>query len=189
MACDLLAPQPGERVLDLCAAPGGKASYLVELMQNRGRLLASDLYDSRLERLRENLARLGAEIAEVVQQDALAPEGPLQPGAFDRVLLDAPCSNTGVLRRRVDVRWRLTDEDFIRLPVTQVAMLRRAAELAKPGGVVVYSTCSLEREENEDVVAQALAANPRLRLLESRRTLPFADGIDGAFAAKLAVEA
>lgn len=188
MACDLLAPQPGEKVLDLCAAPGGKASYLVELMQNQGRLIASDLYDSRLDRLRENLARLGAEIAEVVQQDALSPDGPLQPGAFDRVLLDAPCSNTGVLRRRVDVRWRLTEEDFIRLPVTQLAMLRRAVELVKPGGVVVYSTCSLEREENEEVVSQALATNPRLRLLESRRTLPFRDGIDGAFAAKLTVE-
>lgn len=185
MACDLLAPQPGETVLDLCAAPGGKATYLAELMQNQGRLIASDLYENRLERLRENLSRLGATVAEVVQQDALTGGGLLQPNTFDRILLDAPCTNTGVLRRRVDVRWRLTEEDFIRLPVQQLAMVRRAVSMLKPGGTLVYSTCSLEQEENEQVVEQALATVPGLRLLESRRTLPFADGVDGAFAARL----
>lgn len=189
MACDLLAPQPGEAVLDLCAAPGGKASYLAELMRNEGRLVASDLYDSRLERLRENLTRLGATVAEVVQQDAMKGGGALQPATFDRILLDAPCTNTGVLRRRVDVRWRLTEEDFLRLPVQQGAMLRKAAEFLKPGGTLVYSTCSLEREENEAVVEQALLSVPGLRLVESRQTLPFRDRVDGAFAAKLMKEA
>lgn len=184
MAVDLLDPQPGETVADLCAAPGGKTTYIAELMQNRGRLVACDLWESRVERLRENLDRLGVTIAEVAVQDAMVGGGVLEPGVFDRVLLDAPCSNTGVLRRRVDVRWRLTEEDFIRMPVQQLALLRRAAELLTAGGTLVYSTCSLEAEENDRLVEQAVAEIPSLRFLESRRTLPFADHVDGAFAAR-----
>jgi 16S rRNA (cytosine967-C5)-methyltransferase len=171
-------------VADLCAAPGGKTTYLAELMQNQGRLVACDLWDSRVERLRENVKRLGITIAEVVQADAMVGGGPLEPGTFDRILVDAPCSNTGVLRRRVDVRWRITEEDFIRMPVQQLALLRRAAELLKPGGAVVYSTCSLEAEENDRLVEQVATAIPSLRFVESRRTLPFVDAVDGAFAAR-----
>lgn len=184
LACDLLAPQPGETVADLCAAPGGKTTYLAELMQNEGRLVACDLWESRVQRLRENVERLGIHIAEVVQADAMVGGGPLQPGTFDRILVDAPCSNTGVLRRRVDVRWRITEEDFIRMPVQQLALLRRAAELAKPGGTIVYSTCSLEAEENDQLVEQVRTDIPSLRFVESRRALPFVDAVDGAFAAK-----
>lgn len=109
---------------------------------------------------------------------------PLEPASFDRILVDAPCSNTGVIRRRVDVRWRLTDEDFIRMPAQQLALIKRTATLLKPGGTLVYSTCSLEPEENDRVVEKAVAAVPGLRFVESRRTLPFIDGVDGAFAAK-----
>ncbi len=184
MACDLLAPQPGDFVLDACAAPGGKTTYLAQLMRNEGRIVACDLYESRVARLRENIARLGVTIAQAIQHDCMQAGPPLTPGSFDRILVDAPCSNTGVIRRRVDVRWRLTDEDFIRMPAQQLALLRRTATLLKPGGSLVYSTCSLEPEENDRVVEQALAAIPGLRFLESRRTLPFADAVDGAFAAK-----
>ena len=184
MACDLLAPQPGDFVLDACAAPGGKTTYLAQLMRNEGRIVACDLYESRVARLRENIARLDVTIAQAIQHDCMQAGPPLTPGSFDRILVDAPCSNTGVIRRRVDVRWRLTDEDFIRMPAQQLALLRRTATLLKPGGSLVYSTCSLEPEENERVVEQALAAIPGLRFLESRRTLPFADAVDGAFAAK-----
>jgi 16S rRNA (cytosine967-C5)-methyltransferase len=100
--------------------------------------------------------------------------------------VDAPCSNTGVIRRRVDVRWRLTEEDFVRMPVLQLALLRRMAPLLKPGGVLVYSTCSLESEENDELVDQVTRSIPILRFVESRRTTPFVDGVDGAFAAKFA---
>ncbi len=184
IACDLLDPQPGEFVLDACAAPGGKTTYLAELMKNTGRIYACDLYDSRVARLRENLSRLGITNTQTFVHDTMQAGAPLALASFDRILVDAPCSNTGVLRRRVDVRWRLTDEDFIRMPAQQLALVKRAATLLKPGGTLVYSTCSLETEENEGVIEKAIAAVPELRVLESRRTLPFVDGIDGAFAAK-----
>jgi 16S rRNA (cytosine967-C5)-methyltransferase len=188
LACDLLAPQPGERVLDACAAPGGKTSYLAQLMHNEGRIVACDLYESRVARLRENLHRLGVRNAQILVHDCMQEGKPLEPASFDRILVDAPCSNTGVLRRRVDVRWRLTEEDFIRMPAQQLALVRRAASLLRPGGTLVYSTCSLEPEENDQLVEKALAAVPGLRFIESRRTLPFVDAVDGAFAAKFTRE-
>jgi 16S rRNA (cytosine967-C5)-methyltransferase len=184
LACDLLAPQAGERVLDACAAPGGKTSYLAQLMHNEGRIVACDLYESRVARLRENMHRLGVRNAQILVHDCMKEGEPLEPASFDRILVDAPCSNTGVLRRRVDVRWRLTDEDFIRMPAQQLALVRRTSTLLRPGGTLVYSTCSLEPEENDQVVEKAHAAVPGLRFLESRRALPFADSVDGAFAAK-----
>ena len=186
MACDLLDPQPGETVLDACAAPGGKTTYIAELMRNSGRIVACDIFESRVARLRENVQRLGVAIADVHQLDVLtaAGEAPLLPETFDRILIDAPCSNTGVIRRRVDVRWRLTDEDFIRMPVTQLALVRRMAPLLKRGGTLVYSTCSVEPEENDAIVRQIQEQLPELRFIESRRCLPFKDGVDGAFAAK-----
>jgi 16S rRNA (cytosine967-C5)-methyltransferase len=185
MACDLLAPLPGDIVLDACAAPGGKTTYLAALMKNQGRIVACDLYESRVARLRENLGRLGVEIAEAIQHDCMQAHGALDGRQFDRILLDAPCSNTGVIRRRVDVRWRLTDEDFIRMPAQQLALLKRTVTLLKPGGTLVYSTCSLEPEENDLLVEKALQQIPGLRLVKARRTLPFVDRVDGAFAAKL----
>ena len=170
LACDLLDPQPGENVLDACAAPGGKTSYIAQKMRNTGRIMACDLYESRVARLRENLQRLGVRNARALQHDCMQAGPPLAPQSFDRILVDAPCSNTGVIRRRVDVRWRLTEEDFIRMPAQQLALVRRAADLLKPGGTLVYSTCSLEPEENERLVETAIAEIPGLRFLESRRT-------------------
>lgn len=185
-ACDLLDPQPGERVLDACAAPGGKTSYLAEKMQNRGRIVATELFESRTLRLRQNLSRLGATVARVHELDFLMPpepESPLREAPFDRILLDVPCSNTGVLRRRVDVRWRITAEDFIRMPIQQFALIRRAIPLLKSGGSLVYSTCSIEAEENTAIVQRTLSEFPELELTEAKQLLPFEHGTDGAFAA------
>jgi 16S rRNA (cytosine967-C5)-methyltransferase len=185
-APDLLDPQPGERVWDACAAPGGKATYLAQKMKGSGLVVASDLYESRVARLRENCARMGVESVEVCQGDALLPPEPgvaWGDAAFDRILLDVPCSNTGVLRRRVDVRWRLTEEDFVRMPVIQFAFLQRAFAQLRPGGRLVYSTCSIEWDENEGVVERAQREIPGLRLLEMRTLLPELGGGDGAFAA------
>jgi 16S rRNA (cytosine967-C5)-methyltransferase len=187
LAPDLLDPQPGERVLDACAAPGGKSTYLAQKMGGRGRVVACDLYDSRIRRLKENVARLGTISVRVHLLDfLLAPEegSPLLEAPFDRILLDVPCSNTGVIRRRVDVRWRLTEEDFLRMPVQQFALVRRAVPLLKAGGVLVYSTCSLEHEENTAVVDQIARELPELALEEVGTSLPFRDAVDGSFAAR-----
>jgi 16S rRNA (cytosine967-C5)-methyltransferase len=185
VCCDLLDPQPTDQVLDACAAPGGKTTYLSELMGGRGHLVACDLWPERLAFVQRNVRRLGLRNVEAFAADLMKPHPRLRAASFDRILLDAPCSNTGVIRRRVDVRWRLTEEDFVRMPEQQFALLRRVVELLKPGGVLVYSTCSLEPEENERVVERAVASLPGLRCVEQRRTLPWRDGVDGAFAAKL----
>ncbi|MFN2475554.1 MAG: 16S rRNA (cytosine(967)-C(5))-methyltransferase RsmB [Chthoniobacterales bacterium] len=187
VACELLDAKPGEAVLDACAAPGGKTAYLAERMQNRGELIACDREPARLAILTANLERLGATIAKIAQQDWLAEE--LAPALhrryFDRILVDAPCTNTGVMRRRVDVRWRLTRDDFARMAAEQLKILRAVVPRLKRGGALVYSTCSIEPEENDGVVTRLLKEFPSMRFEEQRSVLPFRDGFDGAFASKL----
>ncbi len=182
LACRLLQAQPAERILDACAAPGGKSGYLAELMQNRGEIVACDRDSLRLERLRENIERLGVAVVRPMQHDWLC--GDMDAPQFDRILLDAPCTNTGVMRRRIDVRWRLRPGDFAHMREQQLRITRAVLPLLKPGGVFVYSTCSVEREENEAVVQRLSQDFPRLRLDKIERALPFRDGFDGAFAAR-----
>jgi len=188
IACRLLDPKPGERILDACAAPGGKTAYLAQLMQNRGVIIACDRDPERLQILNDNVDRLGATIVHPVRHDWTRnhpPEEILSIAPFDRVLVDVPCTNTGVMRRRIDVRWRLRPEDFSRISKEQLIISRAALRLLKPGGILVYSTCSLEREENEQLVRRLLAEVPALALETEKDSLPFRDGFDGAFAAKL----
>jgi 16S rRNA (cytosine967-C5)-methyltransferase len=179
-----LAPKPGETVLDLCAAPGGKTTFIGQLMQNQGQIIAQDIQPERLELVRENCERLGVT---GVKLEATVPNLDLeaQNSKFDRVLVDAPCSNTGVMRRRVDLRWRIRLEEIERLRTTQLELLRRAAVQLKPGGTLVYSTCSLEPEENEAVMNEFLRTETGFKLENQRELLPFADGVDGAFVARL----
>jgi 16S rRNA (cytosine967-C5)-methyltransferase len=185
LACELLEAKPGETILDACAAPGGKSSLITEQMQNRGRLIACDRDPDRIAVLCKNLGTLGVTCAQTLQQDWKATPAPELPAnSFDRILLDAPCSNTGVMRRRVDVRWRLTPRDFVRMQKEQLTILRALIPLLKSGGTLVYSTCSLEREENEEVVAHALGEFPFLKLSAQKSLLPFRDRFDGAFAAR-----
>lgn len=185
VACELLDPQPGETILDACAAPGGKSALLAELLQNRGCLIACDRDARRLMLLRANLENLGATCARIVAQDWITPTNEFAKKSFDRILVDAPCSNSGVMRRRVDVRWRLAPEDLLRMPNEQLKILRAAVPLLKPRGTIVYSTCSLEPEENEQVVAQLQSEFPFLRQTAERSVRPFADDFDGAYAARL----
>jgi 16S rRNA (cytosine967-C5)-methyltransferase len=188
IACQLLAPKPGERILDACAAPGGKAAYLAQLMENRGVIIACDRDRERLEILKGNVGRLGATIIRAVRHDwtrNYPPEEILSIAPFDRILLDAPCTNTGAIRRRIDVRWRLRPEDFSRMSNEQLIISRAVFRLLKPGGILVYSTCSLEPEENEDVVRRLRAKLPALGLEAEKDSLPFRDNFDGMFAAKL----
>jgi len=175
LAARQLDPRPGETVLDLCAAPGGKTTHIAQLMENRGRVAARDNQPERLQRLEENCRRLGAACVGFSAQ----------PGEFDRILVDAPCSNTGVLRRRVDARWRVQPAEIARLSKAQEALLSQAVRELKPGGALVYSTCSLEPEENEEVVRRFLAEHPDFKLVNERQLLPFIEGVDGAYVATL----
>lgn len=181
LAPALLAPQPGENILDMCAAPGGKTTFLAQLMHNEGKIIADDIEPNRLRMVKDNCARLGVTCVETVSHR----QSPIANQQFDKILIDAPCSNTGVMRRRVDLRWRITAEEILRLQKTQLDLLNQAATKLKPGGVIVYSTCSLEPEENSEVVKQFLAAQPSFKLETERQLLPFTDGVDGAYVAKL----
>lgn len=184
----LLEVEKYHTVLDACAAPGGKTAHLCQIMHNHGQILAVDSVDKRIKRLTGNLRNMGVHIAEVLQHDWLA--GPLPefhqqrfPGGFDRILIDAPCSNTGVMRRRVDVRWRLQPGDFMKMQAQQLALLDAISPYLKVGGKMVYSTCSLEIEENEGAAQKFAQSHPNFKLVEMKRTLPLRDGVDGSFAA------
>jgi len=187
LAVALLAPEPGMRVLDACAAPGGKAFACADRMQDKGVIIAADLHEDRLRRLRENAARMNLSCLQVVQADAAAPAGAAirAHAPFDRILLDVPCSNTGVLNRRPDARWRFAPEKLETLTRLQAAMLDAATALLADDGSLVYSTCSLEAEENQQLVERWLAANPAFRMDEQRTSLPPDSGMDGAFAARI----
>ncbi len=182
----LLNPKPGETILDFCAAPGGKTTVLAQLMENRGRIIAHDPDPTRLDRVRQNCLRLGVSCVETATPATL----PQSAGAarFDRVLVDVPCSNTGVLRRRVDLRWRIRVEEIDRLCSVQLEILGAAAARLRPGGVLVYSTCSLEPAENAELIRSFLSSQPGWRLQMDRTLLPFVDGVDGAYAARLVRE-
>ncbi len=218
-----LKPRPGETILDFCAAPGGKTTFIAQLMRDEGKIVAGDIFEDRLKLLRENCVRLGVTCVETVMNDwnrphpdphpqereqqssarkissdaRLADQPPAIPPRpagegrgeggriFDRILVDAPCSNTGVMRRRVDLRWRIRPEEILRLQQTQLVLLEQAASRLKPGGVLVYSTCSLEPEENQEVVKEFLREHKDFKLESERELLPFWDGVDGAFVARL----
>jgi 16S rRNA (cytosine967-C5)-methyltransferase len=186
-AIELLAPKAGETVLDACAAPGGKSLAIADAMGS-GRVVALDLPSPRIERLKQNLSRSKIDVA-LVQADLLQVErlGILEecnlPKAYDAVLLDVPCSNTGVMRHRVDVKWRLQVSDFAKHARQQGDMLSAAARLVAPGGRLVYSTCSLDAEENDQVIKLFLEKTRGRFTLEGQRiSQPWVDGHDGAAA-------
>lgn len=188
IACQLLDPRPAEKILDACAAPGGKTGYIAQVMKNMGTIVACDRDAERLPILKDNMIRLGVGIIHGLRYDwtrGRIPKEIASVAPFDRILVDAPCSNTGVMRRRVDVRWRLRPGDLTRMPDEQFDITRSVISLLKPGGVLVYSTCSLETEENEQLVARLLDQFPEMRLTDQELCLPFRDHFDGAFAAHL----
>ena len=193
----VLDPQPGEFVIDMCSAPGGKTTHLAERMKNQGKILALDIYDKKLARVEENAKRLGISIIETKRLDAReAGDAYLQKA--DRVLADVPCSGLGVLRRRPDARWRKTKEEIMKLPTLQSEILESAARAVKPGGVLVYSTCTIEPAENEEVVQSFLRSHAEFSLNVTGKYLPLKpsvsdmvqfypqrDGVDGFFIARL----
>ena len=186
LAAAALGVQPGDQVLDLCAAPGGKTALLAQLMENTGEIIACDVAPGRLRRLEGNLHRLHVTNTQIEQHDWADPQIPdFAKAGFDRILLDVPCSNTGVMRRRVDVRWRLTPEDITAQVQTQTQLLRNCLRVLKPGGILVYSTCSIEPAENELLVTSILESTPGYEPVKLRHSFPPDDQMDGAFAAAI----
>ena len=180
----LLKPVPGEKILDGCAAPGGKAMLMADLMGDEGSLTALELHRDRMERLEQNLTRAGFEITSAVRGDA-ASWAPGSGIPFDGVLLDVPCSNTGVIRRRPDVRWRFSEDRLKALNATQRRILDHSANLVRPGGRLVYSTCSIEPEENEELVLGWLKHRTDYRFVKAVKLIPGQRDTDGAYAALL----
>lgn len=198
LACRLLDVQEGLRVLDMCAAPGGKTAYISALMHSRGEVVALDRFESRLKLLEKNMNRLNVDCVRAVTADALEYKGL----PFDRVLVDAPCSGSGTLSKKPDIKWRKDLFDIRDLNILQLNLLNKAAALVKVGGIVVYSTCSIEPEENFNIVKKFLEKNSNFRFENAKgkfpddiidengciQTLPHIHKTDGAFAARLVRE-
>lgn len=202
LVAHLLSPQPGELVLDACAGLGGKTTHMAQLMRNLGRILALDIHGERLERLRENMMRLGIQHIEIIQKDVTKSLAELGVRRFDRILVDAPCSGLGVIRRNPDSKWRRRPEDLLRMAEKQSQLLNEAASLLKPKGILVYATCSLEPEENEEVISGFLSHHADFQvddpglflpgltkeMIENHsflRTYPHLHGMDGFSAVRL----
>ncbi len=191
----LVDPQPGELVLDLCAAPGGKTMHLAELSNNSGRIIAVDIHLNRLQLVRHATQRLGHDTIFLVNADASQISGIKS----DKVLIDAPCSGLGVLAKRSDARWKKTPEQLFELGIVQRAILNNAAGLVKTGGHLIYSTCTIEPEENERQVQRFMKDHPEFKidfpadrfhqkLLKENKyifTIPHIHHIDGSFATRL----
>jgi len=194
----LFSPKPGERILDLCAAPGGKTTHFAQMMQNQGEIIAVDVSAERIKFLEENCKRLGIKIVKPLRHDLRTPL-PFEPEGFDRVFLDAPCSGLGVIRRNPDLKWRSTPREILRLSNLQMRLLLEASRHVKPGGFLMYSTCTLTPEENQGVVEAFLEREKDFKVIDLKGvfglesdfftpegyflSLPHLHGTDGFFAA------
>jgi len=196
----LVQPQPGERVLDVCAGLGAKSTHLAQLMENQGTITAMDNQGWKLTRLMENARRLHISCIAPLELDVRELSG--VQDLFDRILLDSPCTGLGVLRRNPDIKWKVRPKDFYRLHLLQKQMLGKVAPLLKPGGVLVYATCTVSTEENETTLESFLSEHPQFYLESARpylpagcgsavnqagalQTWPHKHGVDGFFAARL----
>jgi 16S rRNA (cytosine967-C5)-methyltransferase len=196
LACRFLDVQPGMKVLDLCAAPGGKTAYLAGLMLDKGEIIAVERFESRLKIFRKNLDRLGITCVKSLAMNGLEYEAPAD---FDRVLVDVPCSGTGTLSKKPDIKWKKDLLDIKRMTVLQYDLLKKASTLVMPNGAITYSTCSIEPEENFEIIERFISENPNYKLETAKgkfsddildehgciQTFPHIHGMDGAFAAKL----
>jgi 16S rRNA (cytosine967-C5)-methyltransferase len=178
----MLAPAPGERALDLCAAPGAKTTHLAALMEGAGEVIAVERHAGRAESLRQTCARMGARSVQVQEGDAAVARA---DGPYDRVLVDPPCSGLGTLQSRPDIRWRSSLRNIAALADIQQEILGAGASATTPGGVLVYSVCTITRAEGDGVIEAFLAAHPDFELERRRQLMPHLDGTDGFFIARL----
>lgn len=192
----LLEAKPGMRVLDLCAAPGGKTAFIADIMGNKGEIIALDRFESRLKILQKNLNRLSVTSVKTIAIDALEFE---DSDGFDSVLVDAPCSGLGTLTKKPDLKWKKDLGDIRKIVNIQYDLIRKGASFVKVGGTLVYSTCTIEPEENQEIISKFLSENSNFELFDASKllnkelvcnegfvcTYPHIHGIDGSFAAKL----
>ena len=191
LAVEALDPKEGMEVLDLCAAPGGKSEYAAELMGNKGHVVACDLYPHKTELIEKSAERLGIKIIETRVNDAEKYEKDFEE-KFDRVLLDAPCSGLGIIRRKPDIKWTKAAMDCSALAKTQYKMLRNATHYVKKGGILVYSTCTISKMENQQTVQMFLRENKNFEALPTEymnekgycQLYPNVDNTDGFFIAR-----
>ncbi|HKV35148.1 MAG TPA: 16S rRNA (cytosine(967)-C(5))-methyltransferase RsmB [Pyrinomonadaceae bacterium] len=174
--------QPGETALDLCAAPGGKTALMAQRAENRALIVASDRSEKRLDIVIKSSASQNLTSIKSLLLDA-AQQLPFENSVFDRILIDAPCSGTGTLRRNPEIRWRISEPDIRELATQQKLFLKHAARVLKAGGQLVYSTCSVEPDENEAVIATFLESHKDFQLQKTTRTWPHREGTDGFFIA------
>jgi 16S rRNA (cytosine967-C5)-methyltransferase len=183
LAVQMLDAKPGESILDTCAAPGGKACAMAAQMDNQGTIVAADPDPGRLRRMQENTDRLAVKNTTITKSiKSISKDEAMK---FDAILIDAPCSNSGVMRRRLDVRWRITPAEIRNITEQQRAIFQENTQHLKQGGRLIYSTCSLEPEENGQIVEQFLKENKDFKLEHEQQLTPFEHGVDGAYAAKL----
>jgi 16S rRNA (cytosine967-C5)-methyltransferase len=180
----VLDPQPEEFIMDVCAAPGGKAMAMAEKMKNKGKVLAGDIYIRKLGLVNKEAQRLGVRIVETRTWDATRVSDELIETA-DRVLVDAPCSGLGVVRRKPEIKYKKRTSEFEKLPEKQIQILSSSSKYVKPGGVLVYSTCTINQTENQDVVAKFLANNPDCVKEEAIQLMPNVNNTDGFFICKM----
>ncbi|MGH7852777.1 MAG: 16S rRNA (cytosine(967)-C(5))-methyltransferase RsmB [Candidatus Binatia bacterium] len=201
LVLSLLSPQPGERILDLCAAPGGKSTYIAELMHDEGETIAVDISARGIEKIKQNVGRLGLRSVRAVRADVSEPSAELDGAPYDRILVDAPCSGLGTLRAHPEIKWNRDERDIRRLSRLQLKILNQVGRHLKRDGILVYSTCTLARDENDRNVESFLAGHAEFELQDAARylphkaqhmargkyfqALPHRDNIDGFFAARL----
>ncbi len=196
----LLKPTENDMILDMCAAPGGKSTHIAQLLGGKGKVYSVDKFDAKIKMMKQNAERLGITNIEFIQDDAAdLQDERVKDLKFDKILLDAPCSGLGVLSKKPEIRWKREFEDVLALTEIQKNLLNSAVKYLKPGGVIVYSTCSTEQEENMDVVKDFLEKNPDFKIDNASQyvkselvntegcieTFPHRHNIDGSFAARL----
>lgn len=183
LAVEILDPKAGEFIVDSCAAPGGKAMYMAETMGNKGRILARDLYRKKLDLLDKESARLGIDIVESQTWDSESVDSSLEEKA-DRVLVDAPCSGLGTVRRKPEIKYK-EEKEIKDLPGIQKRILSASSKYVKPGGILVYSTCTINKEENSEVTKEFLMFNENFEKLEEIQLLPNINDTDGFYICKM----
>ena len=184
MVAEILEPRQGDTVVDVCAAPGGKSMAIAERMNNRGRIVAQDIYKRKIALIEREAVRLGVKILETRTWDSTRVDSSLI-GKADRVLVDAPCSGLGVVRRKPEIKYKPFNEEMALLPQKQQAILQAASQYVNAGGVLVYSTCTINPHENEEIVSSFLRHHPNFMVEETKQLLPHVNGTDGFFICKM----